>query len=26
VLTQGDGSRGSVRVASDGLRAFGTSP
>ena len=25
-LTQGDGSRGSVRVASDGLRAFGTSP
>ena len=26
VLTQGDGSRGSVRLASDGLRAFGTSP
>jgi len=26
VLTQGDGSRGSVRVASDGLRAFGTGP
>ena len=26
VLTQGDGSRGSVRVASDGLRAFGTNP
>ena len=26
VLTQGDGSRGSVRWASDGLRAFGTSP
>lgn len=26
VLTQGDGSRGGVRVASDGLRAFGTSP
>ena len=26
VLTQGDGSRGNVRVASDGLRAFGTSP
>jgi general secretion pathway protein H len=26
VLTQGDGSRGSVRLASDGLRAFGTNP
>jgi hypothetical protein len=26
VLTQGDGSRGSLRLASDGLRAFGTSP
>ncbi|NBX55519.1 MAG: type II secretion system protein GspH [Betaproteobacteria bacterium] len=26
VLTQGDGQSGSVRVASDGLRAFGTAP
>ncbi len=25
-LTQGDGQRGSVRVASDGLRAFGAAP